>query len=62
MCDNGVAPLANVNTFRDPSVRAYLREISRLPLLRPEQEIELARKIQAGRELKDKQTQPRRSG
>jgi DNA-directed RNA polymerase sigma subunit (sigma70/sigma32) len=51
-----------VNTFRDPSVRAYLREISRLPLLRPEQEIELARKIQAGRELKDKQTQPRRSG
>jgi RNA polymerase sigma factor (sigma-70 family) len=48
------SPLANVNTFRDPSVRAYLREISRLPLLRPEQEIELARKIQAGRELKDK--------
>jgi RNA polymerase nonessential primary-like sigma factor len=47
-------PLANVNTFRDPSVRAYLREISRLPLLRPEQEIELARKIQAGRELKDR--------
>jgi RNA polymerase sigma factor (sigma-70 family) len=47
--------LANVNTFRDPSVRAYLREISRLPLLRPEQEIELARKIQAGRELKDKE-------
>jgi len=47
--------LANVNSFRDPSVRAYLREISRLPLLRPEQEIELARKIQAGRELKDKE-------
>jgi RNA polymerase sigma factor (sigma-70 family) len=38
-------------SMADPSVREYLRAISRFPLLRPDQEIELGRQIRARRDL-----------
>ena len=45
----------NVDAFADDSVRLYLREIGKIPLLTPDEEAELARKVVEGdKKAKDK--------
>jgi RNA polymerase primary sigma factor len=39
---------------QDPSLRTYLNQLGRFPLLRPEQEIELSRKVQAMMQLAER--------
>ncbi len=45
----------NVDSFADDSVRLYLREIGKIPLLKPDEEVELAKKVAKGdKKAKDK--------
>ena len=45
----------NVDAFADDSVRLYLREIGKIPLLSPEEELDLAHRVLKGdKKAKDK--------
>ncbi|HEX6258745.1 MAG TPA: RNA polymerase sigma factor RpoD [Candidatus Saccharimonadales bacterium] len=53
--DEDAAPTSYLDDVSDDSVRLYLREIGKIPLLSPEEELELAQKVVAGdKRAKDK--------
>ena len=53
--DEGLSDRSYMDDISDDSVRLYLREIGKIPLLNPEEELQLAQKVKAGdKKAKDK--------